>query len=151
MGVVGLVARASGVDADVRRDAPFAAYAELAVVPAVYPQGDVWARTMVRLDEARESARLVAAVARRAPAGPDRAPLPPPPAGADAYACVEAWRGPVWYWMLAGGPEALRRVKIVDPSFRNWPALELAVLENIVPDFPLCNKSFNLSYSGSDL
>ena len=151
MGVVGLVARASGVDADLRRDAPFAAYAELDVVPAVYPQGDVWARTMVRLDEVREAARLVAAVARRAPDGATRVPLPPLPAGADAYACVEAWRGPVWYWVLAGGPEALRRVKIVDPSFRNWPALELAVLDNIVPDFPLCNKSFNLSYSGSDL
>jgi Ni,Fe-hydrogenase III large subunit len=64
---------------------------------------------------------------------------------------VEAWRGPVWYWVWAGGPQALRRVKIVDPSFRNWPALELAVLDNIVPDFPLCNKSFNLSYSGHDL
>jgi Ni,Fe-hydrogenase III large subunit len=117
----------------------------------VYPQGDVWARTMVRLDEARESARLLAVAARRTPAGPVRVTLPPLPAGGDALACVEAWRGPVWYWVLAAGPDTLRRVKVVDPSFRNWPALELAVLENIVPDFPLCNKSFNLSYSGSDL
>jgi Ni,Fe-hydrogenase III large subunit/Ni,Fe-hydrogenase III component G len=151
MGVVGLVARASAIDADLRRDAPFAAYAELDVSAAVYPQGDVWARTMVRLDEARESARLLAVAARRTPAGPVRVTLPPLPAGGDALACVEAWRGPVWYWVLAAGPDTLRRVKVVDPSFRNWPALELAVLENIVPDFPLCNKSFNLSYSGSDL
>jgi Ni,Fe-hydrogenase III large subunit/Ni,Fe-hydrogenase III component G len=151
MGVVGLVARASGVDADLRRDAPFAAYGELDVAPAVYPQGDVWARTRVRLDEAREAARLIGVTADRVPEGAARVPLPPLPADGDAVACVEAWRGPVWYWVLAAGPESLRRVKVVDPSFRNWPALELAVLENIVPDFPLCNKSFNLSYSGSDL
>ena len=64
---------------------------------------------------------------------------------------VESWRGPVWYWVLAGGEASVARVKPADPSFRNWPALEYAVLENIVPDFPLCNKSFNLSYSGNDL
>jgi len=151
MGVVGLVARASGIDTDLRRDAPFAAYRELAVTPAVHTQGDVLARTLVRLDEAREAARLFGVVAGRLPTGPARAALPPLPAGGDAVSCVEAWRGPVWYWVWAAGPQALRRVKIVDPSFRNWPALELAVLDNIVPDFPLCNKSFNLSYSGHDL
>ena len=64
---------------------------------------------------------------------------------------VEGWRGPIFHWVTAAGPAALARVKVVDPSFRNWPALEYAVLNNIVPDFPLCNKSFNLSYSGSDL
>ena len=64
---------------------------------------------------------------------------------------VEAWRGPVWHWVWADGPASLGRVKVVDPSFRNWPALAYAVLKNIVPDFPLCNKSFNLSYSGNDL
>ena len=121
------------------------------MTPAVYAQGDVWARTMVRLDEAREAARLFSMVAGRLPDGPARAALPPLPPGGDAVSCVEAWRGPVWYWVWAAGPQALRRVKIVDPSFRNWPALELAVLDNIVPDFPLCNKSFNLSYSGHDL
>ena len=103
------------------------------------------------LDEAREAARLFSIVAGRLPDGPARAALPPLPPGGDAVSCVEAWRGPVWYWVWAAGPQALRRVKIVDPSFRNWPALELAVLDNIVPDFPLCNKSFNLSYSGHDL
>jgi Ni,Fe-hydrogenase III large subunit len=90
-------------------------------------------------------------VAARLPAGLTQIALPPLPAGGDAVSCVEAWRGPVWYWIWAAGPRALRRVKIVDPSFRNWPALELAVLDNIVPDFPICNKSFNLSYSGHDL
>jgi Ni,Fe-hydrogenase III large subunit len=151
MQVVGLVARASGIDADARRDAPFAAYGDLDVRVAGYEAGDVWARTMLRIDEAREAARLIRAAAARAPGGPTRASLPPLPVGGHAFGLVEAWRGPVWHWVLAGGPTTLGRVKIVDPSFRNWPALEYAVLKNIVPDFPLCNKSFNLSYSGADL
>jgi Ni,Fe-hydrogenase III large subunit/Ni,Fe-hydrogenase III component G len=151
MQVVGLVGRASGIDADLRRDAPFAAYDELDVAVAVRPAGDVLARTQVRLDEAREAARLIGVAAARAGDGPARetpAPLPP---RADALGLVEGWRGPVWHWVLADGPDRLARVKVVDPSFRNWPALEYAVLKNIVPDFPLCNKSFNLSYSGNDL
>jgi Ni,Fe-hydrogenase III large subunit/Ni,Fe-hydrogenase III component G len=151
MQVVGMVARASGIDTDARRDAPFAPYDALAVRVPCYETGDVWARTMVRLDEARESARLIAALAHALPGGEGRVPLPPLPAGEHATTVVEGWRGPLWYWALAAGPATLARVKVVDPSFRNWPALEYAVLENIVPDFPLCNKSFNLSYSGSDL
>jgi Ni,Fe-hydrogenase III large subunit/Ni,Fe-hydrogenase III component G len=151
MQVVGLVGRASGIDADARRDAPFAAYGELEVHVPVYGTGDVWARTMVRLDEASEAARLIAAAADRTPEGPTRAPLGPLPAGGDALGLVEAWRGPLWYWVRAEGPATLARVKVAGPSFRNWPALEYAVLKNIVPDFPLCNKSFNLSYSGNDL
>jgi Ni,Fe-hydrogenase III large subunit/Ni,Fe-hydrogenase III component G len=151
MQVVGLVGRASGIAADCRRDAPFAAYGEMEVRVAGYETGDVWARTMIRIDEAREAARLIRVAVGRAPDGPARAELPPLPPGGHAVGLVEAWRGPVWHWVLADGPRTLRRVKIVDPSFRNWPALEYAVLKNIVPDFPLCNKSFNLSYSGNDL
>ncbi len=151
MQVVGLVGRASGIDADLRRDAPFAAYGELGVRAAVYETGDVLARTMVRVDEIRESARLIRAAVAGTPDGPTRAPLPPLPTGGHAFGLVEAWRGPVWHWVLAEAPAKLARVKVVDPSFRNWAALEYAVLKNIVPDFPLCNKSFNLSYSGNDL
>jgi Ni,Fe-hydrogenase III large subunit len=151
MQVVGLIGRASGIDADVRRDAPFAAYGEAEVHVPVYGTGDVWARTMVRLDEAREAARLIRETAGRDESGAVSAPIPPPAAGAHAFGLVEAWRGPIWHWVVAGGPATLGRVKVVDPSFRNWPALEYSVLKNIVPDFPLCNKSFNLSYSGNDL
>ncbi len=151
MQVVGLVARASGIDVDLRRDAPFAAYGELDVTPAVYREGDVWARTVVRLDEVRESARLIAGAAERAGDGPATASLGDFVAGEHALGLVEGWRGPIWHWVLAEGARRLGRVKVVDPSFRNWPALGYAVLKNIVPDFPLCNKSFNLSYSGSDL
>jgi len=150
MQVVGLVARASGIDADLRRDAPFAAYDKVDVAVPTYETGDVWARTMVRIREAREAARLIARTMDGIPAGPARVELPPLREG-DQTSAVESWRGPVWYWVMAGGPEQVERVKIADPSFRNWPALEYAVLNNIVPDFPLCNKSFNLSYSGSDL
>jgi Ni,Fe-hydrogenase III large subunit/Ni,Fe-hydrogenase III component G len=151
MQVVGLAARASGIDADARRDAPFAAYGDAGVRAAVYETGDVWARTMVRIDEAREASRLIGLAAVRLPEGPASVPLGPLAAGAHALGLVEAWRGPVWYWVLTDGDGRLARVKVADPSFRNWPALEYAVLGNIVPDFPLCNKSFNLSYSGADL
>jgi Ni,Fe-hydrogenase III large subunit len=64
---------------------------------------------------------------------------------------VEGWRGPIWHWVVAGKDNSFRRVKIKDPSFANWPALNYAILKNIVPDFPLVNKSFNLSYAGNDL
>ena len=151
MQVVGLVARASGIDADARRDAPFAAYGVLPFHVPVYDTGDVWARTMVRIEEARQSATLIGDATHRAPSGPTLAALGPLRAGAHATGMVEGWRGPIWHWVIADGPASLGRVKVVDPSFRNWPALEYAVLNNIVPDFPLCNKSFNLSYSGNDL
>jgi Ni,Fe-hydrogenase III large subunit/Ni,Fe-hydrogenase III component G len=103
------------------------------------------------LDEAQQSASLIGTAAAAAGNGAWAVPLGELRAGADAIALVEGWRGPLWYWLTADGPASLARVKVVDPSFRNWPALEYAVLNNIVPDFPLCNKSFNLSYSGADL
>ncbi len=151
MQVVGLVGRASGLDADARRDAPTGAYRECEVRVAARDAGDVWARTVGRIDEAVESARMIQTAAARLEAGPTTVPLGRLRPGAHATSVVEAWRGPVWYWVRADGETSVARVKVADPSFRNWPALEYAVLENIVPDFPLCNKSFNLSYSGSDL
>ena len=151
MQVIGLVGRASGIDADLRRDAPAASYDKLDVQVATSDEGDVWARTIVRIRETCEAVRLIAEAIQRLPGGPTRTTLGPLRADDHAVSAVEGWRGPVWYWVLAEGPAKIGRVKVVDPSFRNWPALEHAVLKNIVPDFPLCNKSFNLSYSGSDL
>jgi Ni,Fe-hydrogenase III large subunit/Ni,Fe-hydrogenase III component G len=151
MQVVGLVGRASGIDADVRRDAPFAGYDEAEIRVPLFEAGDVWARAMVRLEEAREAARLIRAMAAHRADGPTQVALSPLAPGAHTFGLVEAWRGPVWHWAVADSPTSLARLKVVDPSFRNWPALEYAVLKNIVPDFPLCNKSFNLSYSGNDL
>jgi Ni,Fe-hydrogenase III large subunit/Ni,Fe-hydrogenase III component G len=150
-GVLGYVARASGIDADARRDHPFAAYRDLEVRVPVHQAGDVKARTLVRLEEARESARLIREAVPRLPAGPRVAPLGPLPAFEPAFALVEGWRGGILHWVMADEAGRLHRVKIMDPSFLNWRPLSHALLRNIVPDFPLCNKSFNQSYSGNDL
>jgi Ni,Fe-hydrogenase III large subunit/Ni,Fe-hydrogenase III component G len=151
MQVVGLVARASGIDADSRRDHPTGAYARLQVHVPVFTSGDVWARFMVRVEEAHESFRLILSALDDAPEGPILEPIERLPQGAGAFGLVEGWRGPIWHWVVAGSNNMLERVKVKDPSFANWPAVNYAILENIVPDFPLVNKSFNLSYAGNDL
>lgn len=150
-GVLGYVARASGIDADVRRDHPFAAYGELSFRVPVFASGDVKARTLVRVEEARESAGLIRQAVERLPAGPLSVPLGALPALEPAWGMVEGWRGAIIHWVMADADGALYRVKILDPSFLNWRPLSYALLKNIVPDFPLCNKSFNQSYSGNDL
>jgi Ni,Fe-hydrogenase III large subunit/Ni,Fe-hydrogenase III component G len=150
-GVLGFVARASGIDADVRRDHPFAAYAELPPRVSVHGAGDVRARMLVRVEEVRESARLIRRALETLPAGALTSPLAPLPAREPAFSLVEGWRGAIIHWVMADADGALERVKVLDPSFVNWPALSRALLTNIVPDFPLCNKSFNQSYSGNDL
>ena len=151
MQVVGVPARASGIDADARRDHPFAAYAALPLRVVVHTEGDVWARLMVRVEEAREAARLIGLALEALPSGTLAVPLDALPEGEAAFGLVEGWRGPIWHWVVGGKKNTLRRVKIKDPSFANWPALNYAILKNIVPDFPLVNKSFNLSYAGNDL
>ncbi|HZP38934.1 MAG TPA: NADH-quinone oxidoreductase subunit C [Methylomirabilota bacterium] len=150
-GVLGVVARASGIDADVRRDQPFAAYDRLGVRVVVHEGGDVKARTLVRLEEAREAAALIRRALDGIPDGPLAAPLGPLPAFEPAFGLVEGWRGGILHWVMADAAGRLYRVKIMDPSFLNWRPLSHALLRNIVPDFPLCNKSFNQSYSGNDL
>jgi len=150
-GAVGPVARASGIDRDVRRDHPFAAYGGLTFRVPVLEAGDVEARTMLRVEEVRESAGLIAQAVAALRGGALACPLPPLPAGQGAFGLVEGWRGGIIHWALAGAGDRLDRVKIKDPSFVNWRPLTFALLKNIVPDFPLCNKSFNLSYSGNDL
>jgi Ni,Fe-hydrogenase III large subunit/Ni,Fe-hydrogenase III component G len=150
-GALGFVARASGLDADARRDHPFAAYGELSVRVPVFESGDVKARTLVRVEEARESARLIREAVRALPGGPLQAPLGAFPAFTPAFSMVEGWRGGIVHWLMTDASGALERVKILDPSFLNWRPLSYALLKNIVPDFPLCNKSFNQSYSGNDL
>jgi formate hydrogenlyase subunit 5 len=149
--VSGIAARASGIDADVRRDHPYAAYDDLDFRVPVFTEGDVWARMMVRVEELRESVGLIVQALEALPEGELVAPAGLLAAGNSAFGLVEGWRGPIWHWVVAGENNALRRVKVKDPSFSNWPALNYAILNNIVPDFPLCNKSFNLSYAGNDL
>ena len=150
-GVVGFIARASGIDIDVRRDHPFAAYPWLKFNVPVFETGDVLARTMMRVEEVKESVSLIEQALQRMPAGSNLSPLGKLPAWQPAFGIVEGWRGAIFHWVIADDCGKIYRVKVKDPSFVNWPALPFALLKNIVPDFPLCNKSFNQSYSGNDL
>jgi len=150
-GVSGYVGRASGIDADVRRDHPFAAYSWLDFQVPVFSSGDVYARTMVRVEEVQQSVNLIQQALACLPHGLTSAALGPLPAFEAAFSVVESWRGALLHWVMVDEEGKLYRVKVKDPSFLNWPALPFALLKNIVPDFPLCNKSFNQSYSGNDL
>jgi Ni,Fe-hydrogenase III large subunit/Ni,Fe-hydrogenase III component G len=149
--VRGCVARASGLDVDARRDHPRTPYEELRFDVPVLDTGDVRARAQIRVEEVRASAMLIRRAVETAPDGPLTAEVPRLPPSVPAFAIVEGWRGAIVHWVMGDAEGRLRRVKVVDPSFLNWPALSRAVIDNIVPDFPLCNKSFNLSYSGNDL
>jgi len=150
-GALGYVARASGIDTDVRRDHPFAAYGGLEFRVPLFESGDVKARTLVRVEEAREAVRLIRQAVERLPRGALASPLGRLPPFEAAFSLVEGWRGAIVHWVMADHTGRLFRVKIMDPSFLNWRPLSYALLKNIVPDFPLCNKSFNQSYSGNDL
>jgi Ni,Fe-hydrogenase III large subunit/Ni,Fe-hydrogenase III component G len=150
-GVLGYVARASAINRDVRRDHPFAAYGRLQFNVPVFEGGDVEARALVRVEEFRASIELIRQAVEGMPPGPFAKTLGAIPSWQPAFSLVEGWRGSIVHWLMADNDGKLYRVKIKDPSFVNWRALTFALLKNIVPDFPLCNKSFNLSYSGNDL
>jgi len=151
LGLIGLAGRASGRDHDLRVDLPCAPYPDLGVRKQLRTEGDVAARVAVRFDELAESVRLVAAIAVHLPDGEHRADIGRVPAGALGIGLVEGWRGPVMVALRAGSRDLVERCHPHDPSWQNWPVLEHAIIGNIVPDFPLINKSFNLSYSGHDL
>ena len=150
LGIVGVAGRASGVDRDVRRDHPYAAYDTISLDVPVYQQGDVLRRMQVRIDEVRQALIVIRAVESELRAGPHVVPLPPLPPDRCALGAVEGWRGEILHWIRTGPGNRLERCKIKDPSLNNWPAVVEAVQGNIVPDFPVINKSFNLSYSGTD-
>ena len=154
LGLTGLAARASGQARDLRCDQAWPPYDALAVKAATHAGGDVAARVAVRFDEVFESLRLIRAIVAGLPAG------------RCAPSCTCAPQARAWRRLgrgLArrgagragtgrqGGQARVRRCHCHDPSWQNWPVLEHAVIGNIVPDFPLINKSFNLSYSGHDL
>jgi len=151
LGVVGLAARASGHAIDARVHPGLAPYDEFAPKLASHRNGDVAARIVVRFEEVLESLQLQRRLLQALPAGELRVALSDPPAGARGLGWVEGWRGEVLVALQAGAGGRVRRCHPHDPSWQNWPALEHAVLGNIVPDFPLINKSFNLSYAGADL
>lgn len=151
LGALGVAARASGLDVDLRRDRPYAAYGELEVSPATVHGGDVAARFHVRAQEAHESVRLVREALRRMPDGPFAAPLARVPAeGATEIAGAEGPRGASWLWLRAGRDGTIDRLHLRSASFANWPVVAAAVPGNLVPDFPLINKSFELCYACTD-
>jgi Ni,Fe-hydrogenase III large subunit/Ni,Fe-hydrogenase III component G len=150
LGVVGIAGRASGFDHDLRRDFPHAAYDQVSLKVPVYREGDVLRRMQVRIDEVQASLSIIEQLAAALPDGPIRVSMPPLPADAVALGYVEGWRGEIFHWIRTAPGGRLARCKVKDPSLQNWPALSEAILGNIIPDFPVVNKSFNLSYSGTD-
>ena len=151
LGLTGLAARASGQRADLRRDQAWPPYDGLDVQPASHESGDVAARVAVRFQETFESLRLLRELCTGLPDGDLRVSVELPRQAAVGAGWVEGWRGEVLVALELDGDGSIRRCHCHDPSWQNWPVLEHAVIGNIVPDFPLINKSFNLSYSGHDL
>ncbi|HXT13957.1 MAG TPA: hydrogenase [Candidatus Angelobacter sp.] len=151
MGLVGVVARASGLVRDVRFDHP-AGWHRFAQVPvAVWPDGDVFARAKVRWLEIQRSGKFLTEQLAAAPEGAIRADVGPLAANTLAVVLAEGWRGEICHVALTDETGRFRRYKIMDPSFHNWIGMSLALRGQAISDFPLCNKSFNLSYSGFDL
>jgi Ni,Fe-hydrogenase III large subunit len=151
IGLVGPAARACGINYDVRRDLPFGIY-RLTQIPVVTAAtGDVHARTMVRWLEAEKSMDFIEEQVRQLPAGAiyaDGSELAP---NHLAVALTEGWRGEICHVAITDGAGRFARYKITDPSFHNWTGLAFALRGQQISDFPLCNKSFNLSYCGFDL
>lgn len=151
MGLVGVAARASGLVRDVRFDHP-AGWHRFAQSPvAVWPGGDVFARAKVRCLEIQRSGSWLEEQLGAPPEDEIRTPLAAPVADTLAVALVEGWRGEICHVALTDAAGRFRCYKIIDPSFHNWSGLALALRGQAISDFPICNKSFNLSYCGFDL
>jgi Ni,Fe-hydrogenase III large subunit len=154
LGLTGLAGRASGQAFDLRADHAFAPYGGLNVLKVIHHSGDVAARVAVRFDEVVESLRLIRRIVRELPEGETSVTVNLPEQPRRGAGWVEGWRGEVWVALDLGGSAQSHRIlrcHLHDPSWQNWPVLEHAIIGNIVADFPLINKSFNLSYSGQDL
>ena len=150
LGAVGPTARASGVDRDLRRDHSYAAYSQLSFIVPVFSEGDVESRMKVKIQEVYESCKLIYEALTNMPQGPVKGEVKNMPPSKNAFGYVESPRGECFHWISTDQEGKISRWKIHSPSFVNWPLIQYAALENIVPDFPLINKSLNLSYSGND-
>lgn len=151
LGLIGLAGRASGQAWDLRSDHPHSPYDQFEVRMSGRLEGDVAARVAVRFDEVLESLLLCEVILDDLPTGDLLAHGATPTAGRLGLGWVEGWRGPVFVALEVTETGVVRRCHPHDPSWQNWPVLEHAIIGNIVPDFPLINKSFNLSYSGQDV
>ena len=151
IGLTGPAARACGIERDTRRDLPSGIWRFSHIPVATWKTGDVFARAYVRWLETQRSFAFIEEQLESLPAGEIRAPLGPLGRTSVAVSLAEGWRGTVCHAALTDRAGRFLRYKVVDPSFRNWFGLALAMRGQAVSDFPLCNKSFNLSYCGHDL
>ncbi|HUX91872.1 MAG TPA: NADH-quinone oxidoreductase subunit C [Gallionellaceae bacterium] len=151
LGLTGLPGRASGQAWDLRADFPCAPYDQLDVLMATHRNGDVAARVILRFEEIAESIRLIRDLLGKLPEGSLIEKIADAADGKLGIGWVEGWRGEIMVALHSGKNNSIHRLHPHDPSWQNWPVLEHAIIGNIVPDFPLINKSFNLSYSGQDL
>jgi len=150
-GAGGYVGRASGRSFDARRSIGYAPYQQLRFEVPVRHDGDVNARIWIRIKEIEQSLSMIPQMLDRLPAGNIRAEWDAPGGGGEALALIEAFRGDVLVWLRIDPDGHIDRCHLRDASWFQWPLLEVAIEGNIVADFPLCNKSFNCSYSGHDL
>jgi Ni,Fe-hydrogenase III large subunit len=151
LGLTGLAGRASGQAWDVRAQFPCAPYDQLDVQMVTHRNGDVAARVTMRFEEITESIRLIRLVLEKIPQGELLTAVGVAAEGTLGIGWVEGWRGEILIALHTGHENRIHRLHPHDPSWQNWPVLEHAIMDNIVPDFPLINKSFNLSYCGVDL
>jgi Ni,Fe-hydrogenase III large subunit len=151
LGLVGPVARACGLQCDARHDFPSGIFRFSQVPLSTWHSGDVFARAYVRWLEIQRSAAFVREQLATLPEGPTRVERKPLGAEALVVSLVEGWRGEICHVAMTDARGRLSRYKIVDPSFHNWMGLAIALRGQQISDFPLCNKSFNLSYCGHDL
>jgi Ni,Fe-hydrogenase III large subunit len=150
-GLVGVAARASGLARDARVHFPVAGAAPEDIPLSACESGDVYARALVRSRELDSSTAFIRRAVSALPEGPISAPLPALPPHRMAVGIIEGWRGEICHVALTDAQGRFAAYKIVDPSFHNWFGLALALRGQQISDFPLCNKSFNLSYCGHDL
>lgn len=152
LGVVGVAARASGINLDMRRDHPYGIYDQLLFKVPVYTGGDVAARLWVRKDEVAESIRIIKDVLKVLPSNNDilLVPVPEITPYSSGFSWSESPRGCNLHWLMIGEDNTIYRYFIRSASYSNWPAVALAVPGNIIPDFPLINKSFELCYACLD-
>ncbi|MGD9612370.1 MAG: hydrogenase [Kiritimatiellia bacterium] len=151
LGLVGPAARACGRELDVRRDFPSGIYRFAQLPASTVAGGDVFARAYVRWLEIQRSVEFIRGQIGSLPGGAVRAPCGPVAADATVVSLQEGWRGEIAHVATTDAAGRFARYKVVDPSFHNWLGLALALRNQEISDFPLCNKSFNLSYGGHDL
>jgi len=151
LGVTGIAARASGINDDLRSDHPHLLYDALHFESNLMAKGDVFARMMARAADAECSVSMIRDILSMKFSKEIKVEVRMPGSVLQALGYAESPRGSLFYWVKSDNEGRLSRVKLRSPSFCNWPAMPFAVHGNIVPDFPLCNKSFNLSYSGCDM